>query len=148
MLFGAAPMLAGTDGGKMSKSRGNAIALGATADETAALIRHAQTDSTRLITYDPQRRRGVAGLVQLTAVCLGIAPDDVAAQIGGAGAARLKALATEAVNECLRPIRERRAAFAADRGELRRILRAGNGRATAVADRTLTAVREAMDMIY
>ena len=35
-LLSDAPLLLGTDGGKMSKSRGNAIALRATADETAA----------------------------------------------------------------------------------------------------------------
>ena len=40
-LLSGAPLLLGTDGGKMSKSRGNAIELRATADETAALIRGA-----------------------------------------------------------------------------------------------------------
>jgi hypothetical protein len=35
-----------------------------------------------------------------------------------------------------------------DGPSLRRILRAGNDRATAVAAGTLTAVREAMDMVY
>src|ERR1700732_1038697 len=44
-LLSDAPLLLGTDGAKMSKSRGNAIALGATADETARLIRGAKTDS-------------------------------------------------------------------------------------------------------
>src|SRR6202012_5989614 len=38
-LLSAAPPLLGTDGTKMSKSRGNAIALAATADETAPLLR-------------------------------------------------------------------------------------------------------------
>ena len=36
----------------MSKSRGNAIELRATADETAALIRGAKTDSIRRIFID------------------------------------------------------------------------------------------------
>jgi tryptophanyl-tRNA synthetase len=148
VLLGAVPMLPGLDGGKMSKSRGNTIPLAATADETAALIRRARTDSARFITFEPERRPGVAGLLQLAAACLGAAPDDVAAEIGGAGAAGLKRLATEAANEYLRPIRQRRAQFAADPGELRRILRAGNDRATAVAAQTLSAVMDAMRMIY
>ena len=42
----------------MSKSRGNAIALGASADETARLIRGANTDADRHITYDPAARPG------------------------------------------------------------------------------------------
>src|SRR4029077_18531452 len=44
-LLSAAPLLLGTDGTKMSKSRGNAVALAATADETARLIRGAKTDA-------------------------------------------------------------------------------------------------------
>ena len=55
-LLSAAPLLLGTDGTKMSKSRGNTIPLSATADETARLIRGAQTDSERHISYDPVRR--------------------------------------------------------------------------------------------
>ena len=46
-LLGDAPALLGTDGQKMSKSRGNAIAIGATADETARLIAGAKTDPER-----------------------------------------------------------------------------------------------------
>ena len=53
-LLGAAPLLLGTDGTKMSESRGNAIALAATEDETARLLRAAKTDSRRAITYDPR----------------------------------------------------------------------------------------------
>ncbi len=148
VLLGEVPMLPGTDGGKMSKSRGNAITLSATADETAALIRRARTDSGRFITYEPERRPGVAGLLQLAAACLRRTPDDVADEVGGSGGAGLKMLATEAVNEYLRPIRQRRSQFAADRGEVRRILRAGNQRAKAIADQTLADVRQAMGMAY
>src|SRR5437763_218464 len=54
-LMGTAPLLLGLDGRKMGKSRGNAIALGATADETARLIRAAKTDAERPITYEPAR---------------------------------------------------------------------------------------------
>ncbi len=52
-LLSAAPLLLGTDGTKMSKSRGNSIPLSATADETAQLIRGAKTDAERHISYDP-----------------------------------------------------------------------------------------------
>ena len=45
-LLSDAPRLLGTDGQKMSKSRNNAIAIGATEDQTARLIRAAKTDST------------------------------------------------------------------------------------------------------
>lgn len=147
-LFGAAPRLPGLDGAKMSKSRGNTIALSATADETAALIRRARTDPGRVITYDARERPGVASLLELTALCEGRTPAEIASEVGGAGAAGLKRRATEAVNTYLRPIRKRRAEFAADRGELRRILRGGNERASEIATRTLSAVRSAMGTSY
>lgn len=147
-LLSEAPLLPGLDGGKMSKSRGNAIALSATADETAGLIKRATTDAERLITYDPESRPGVSGLVQLTALCQDRDPHDVAAEIGAAGAAALKRTATEAVNEFLAPMRATRASYAEDLGYVRKILQRGNERANALAEQTLREVRTAMGTVY
>jgi len=147
-LLSVAPAVAGTDGRKMSKSRGNAIALSATPDETARLIRGATTDTDRHITYDPDRRPGVSGLVQLAALCLNRDPHDVAAMIGTAGAAALKRTVTEAVNEFLAPMRKRRAEYATDPAYVREVLRTGNARANAIADQTLREVRAAMGTVY
>jgi tryptophanyl-tRNA synthetase len=147
-LLSAAPLLLGTDGAKMSKSRDNAIALAATADETARLIRGAKTDSNRRITYDPVIRPEVSSLLLLAALCLDRDPHQVADEIGDRGAAALKSLVTEAVNAYLAPIRARRAQYADDLGHIRRILREGNERANAMADATLTEVRAAMNALY
>ncbi|MEV4561098.1 tryptophan--tRNA ligase [Kitasatospora sp. NPDC049285] len=146
-LLSRAPLLLGTDGTKMSKSRANAIALGATEDQTARLLRGAVTDADRHITYDPEHRPGVANLLLLTALCQDRDPHAVAAEIGSGGAARLKHLATEAVNEHLRPLRARRTELAADPTLLRDVLRTGNERANAIADTTLTEVRTAMGQV-
>jgi len=143
-LLSAAPLLLGIDGTKMSKSRGNAIALSATADETARLIRRAKTDARRDISYDPDARPEVSSLVLLAALCQGRDPAQVAAQIGAAGAAKLKSVVIESLNEFLRPVRARRAELAADRGYLRRVLSDGNARARAIAEQTLAGVRIAM----
>ena len=147
-LISEAPLLLGADGTKMSKSRGNTIALQAGADETAAAIRGFKTDAERHITFDPQSRPEVSNLVLITALCRDEDPFAVAEQIGSGGAAALKLAATEAVNEHLRPIRERRARFAADPGFLSSILRRGAERANAEADVTLDRVRRAMGMAY
>ncbi|MFG2570908.1 tryptophan--tRNA ligase [Streptomyces sp. NPDC048567] len=147
-LLSNAPLLLGTDGGKMSKSRGNAIALAAGPDETARLIKGARTDSQRHIAYDPVGRPEVSSLLLLAALCQNRTPDQVASDIGSAGAAELKKTVTEAVNEYLAPIRARRNAYANDRGYLRTILREGNERANAVADKTLAEVRAAMNSHY
>jgi tryptophanyl-tRNA synthetase len=142
------PVLLGTDGRKMSKSRNNAITLAASADETARLLRQAKTDANPHITYDPERRPEVANLVLLTALCEGVEPAELAEQIGGRGAAELKRRATEAVNDRLRPIRERRAALIRDRGYLRTIVRAGSDAARQIAARTLEQVAAAMHTNY
>ncbi|WP_327710210.1 tryptophan--tRNA ligase [Streptomyces sp. NBC_00464] len=143
-LLSDAPLLLGTDGTKMSKSRANSVALSADEDTTARLIKGAKTDTERHITYDPEGRPGVSGLVLLAALCLDRDPHDVAEEIGGGGAAALKRTVTDAVNARMAPMRARRAEFVRDMGYVRSVLRAGNERANAIADATLTEVREAM----
>ncbi|MFF1644879.1 tryptophan--tRNA ligase [Streptomyces sp. NPDC058240] len=143
-LLSDAPLLLGTDGTKMSKSRGNSIALGADADETSRLIKGAKTDAERYITYDPENRPGVSSLVLLAALCLDRDPHAVAEEIGGGGAAVLKRTVTEAVNSRMAPIRARRAEYARDMGYVRSVLRAGNERANEIAGATLDEVRGVM----
>jgi tryptophanyl-tRNA synthetase len=147
-LLSSAPLLLGTDGAKMSKSRGNAIALAADADETARLLKGAKTDSDRYITYDPATRPEVSSLLLLAALCQDRTPQQVAEDIGSAGASALKKTVTESVNEYLAPIRARRSEYARDRNYLRQTLREGNARANAVADATLAEVRNAMRNQY
>ncbi|MFD0163698.1 tryptophan--tRNA ligase [Streptomyces decoyicus] len=147
-LLSRAPLLLGTDGSKMSKSRGNAVTLAADADETARLLRGAKTDSERHITYDPANRPEVSSLVLLAALCQNRSPHEVADDIGPAGAGALKKCVTEAVNEYLAPIRARRAEYAQDRGYLRQVLRQGNERANTIAETTRNEVRQAMNNYY
>jgi tryptophanyl-tRNA synthetase len=147
-LLSAAPMLLGTDGTKMSKSRGNTIPLAASADETSRLIRGARTDAERQISYDPDGRPEVSSLVLLGALCRGQDPGEFAAGIGAGGAVALKAEVTAAVNDLLAPVRARRAEYARDLGYVRRVLRDGNARANEIASATLAQVKTAMGMSY
>lgn len=144
-LLSSAPLLLGTDGTKMSKSRGNAITLAAGADETARLIKGAKTDAERHIAYDPATRPEVSSLLLLAALCQGRTPEEVASDVGSAGAAALKKIVTESVNEYLAPLRSRRREYAQDPAYVRQVLREGNERANAVADATLAEVRAAMN---
>jgi len=147
-LLGEAPALLGADGQKMSKSRRNAIAIGATADETARLIAGMRTDSQRLVTYDPATRPGVSNLVLLAALCVDRSPQRIAETVAGAGSAALKRLVTDAVNERFAPIRSRRAELIRDRAYLRDVLRAGSARVRELADETLALVHERMHASY
>ncbi|MEA5633860.1 MAG: tryptophan--tRNA ligase [Cutibacterium granulosum] len=147
-LLSATPHVLGLDGTKMSKSRGNTIELGMSADETAKLIKRAKTDADRHITFDPQNRPEVSNLLLLTALCEDADPAAIAEQIGDGGSGTLKKRLTESLNEYFAPIRARRAELVSDEAYLRRVLREGNEQASAVADQTLGEVREAMRMVY
>jgi tryptophanyl-tRNA synthetase len=143
-LLGEVGTLLGLDGRKMSKSLGNTIALADGPDQVAAKVRAARTDSERQISYQPDTRPEVANLLTLAALCQGVEPGVVADQIGNGGAARLKQVVTDSVNDLLAPIRARRASF--DAGDAAEILRRGAVRARDIADQTLAEVSEAMQM--
>ncbi|ACQ79599.1 tryptophanyl-tRNA synthetase [Beutenbergia cavernae DSM 12333] len=147
-LLTDAPHVLGLDGRKMSKSRGNAVELAMSADQTAALVRSAVTDPDRVITFDPVRRPEVANLLLVGALCSGRTPTALAEEIGGRGAGALKTFVTEAVNSELAPLRRRRAELVRDPGALREVLRTGNGVARELAADTLARVHAALGMVY
>lgn len=146
-LLSKTPSIMGLDGSqKMSKSRGNAIMLCATEDETAALIKKAKTDSNRNITYDPENRPEVANLLLLISLCTGEEPSVIAAEIGDGGGGVLKRKLTEALNETLRPLREERKRLEVSPDYIRKVLLDGVEKARAMAVETLKEVRHVMNM--
>ena len=147
-LLSDTPLLLGTDGAKMSKSRHNTVELRMTADETAKKLKGAKTDSDRHITYDPEGRPEVANLLLLASMCEGTDPTTIAEEIGDGGGGGLKKRVTEAVNTYFAPLRARRAELADDLGAVDAVLRRGNERANEIAEATLGEVREAMGMSY
>ncbi|MDO4792216.1 MAG: tryptophan--tRNA ligase [Buchananella hordeovulneris] len=147
-LLSEAAVLLGTDGQKMSKSKGNTIELRMSADETAAKLKKAVTDADRVITYDPAGRPEVSNLLLLASLCTGEAPEVIAERIGDGGGGTLKRVVTEAVNDYFAPIRARRAELAANEDYLLQVLRAGVERANEVAQAKLDEVRTAMQMVY
>jgi len=147
-LLSSAPVVLGIDGAKMSKTRGNTIALGADEDQTSAAIRAARTDGLRRITFDPVYRPSVANLLTIVGALSGRDPARIADEIGDGGAAALKTRASEVVNESLRGLRARRRELLADPGYLDEVLLDGTARASAAAGETLEKVRAAMGMDY
>lgn len=145
-LLSDLPLVLGTDGQKMSKSRGNTVMLKMTAEETARAIKGAKTDADRHISYDPQNRPEVANLLRLLAICAGESPEVVAGRIGDGGSGKLKAELTEALNANLAPLRERRRRYARDPAYVLEVLRKGVERARQEGIATLEQVRKAMNM--
>ncbi|HWU32899.1 MAG TPA: tryptophan--tRNA ligase, partial [Marmoricola sp.] len=138
----------GTDGTKMSKSKGNTVELRMSADETAKRIKGAKTDSDRNITFDPTNRPEVANLLTIASLCEGVAPSVIAEEIGDGGGGALKARVTEAINTYFAPLRTRRAELEQDLGYIDSVLADGNKRANEVGDATLAEVRDKMGMMY
>ena len=148
VLLSKTPHIMGLDGSqKMSKSRGNAIMLSATEDETAALIKKAKTDGDRNITYDPINRPEVANLLMLISLCTKEEPEAVASRIGNGGGGMLKNELTIALNEALRPLRQKRKELENEPEYIRQVLNDGVKRAREIAIKTLDEVREVMNMV-
>ena len=147
-LLSDTPLLPGLDGRKMSKSYGNAISISMTPEETAKRIKKSQTDGERMITFDPENRPGVSGLLSTAAICTGRDPREIADEIGMGGSGALKKYTTEAVNDRFAEIRERRHAYENDLDYVKDVLHEGNRRANEIANATLAEVREAMGMVY
>ncbi len=146
-LLSKTPMILGLDGSqKMSKSRGNAIMLSATEDETAKLIKKAKTDADRHITYDPENRPEVSNLLMLISLCTGEEPEAIAEKIGDNGGGMLKSMLTESLNEKLRPLREERKRLEASPDYIRQVLLTGAEKARSIAIQTLNEVRHVMNM--
>lgn len=148
LLSSGGAIILGTDGQKMSKSRHNTVELKATADETAAIIKKAVTDSDRVITYDPVSRPEVANLLLIASLCTGEAPEALAERIGDGGGGALKKLVTEALNDHLAPHRDRRAELMEDEGYLWSILKEGNEKIADLGADTLRQMKHAMGMDY
>lgn len=147
-LLSKAPLILGLDGSqKMSKSRGNAIMLSDSEDETAKLIKKAKTDQNRNITYDPVNRPEIANLLMLISLCTGEEPQIIAERIGDGGSGMLKNILTEAINEKLRPLRQERAKLEATPEYIRSVLLDGAKKAREIGIKTLEEVRERMNMV-
>ena len=122
-LLSDTPLLPGLDGRKMSKSYGNAINISMTAEETAKRIKKSQTDGERMITFDPEARPGVSGLLSTAAICTGRSEVEIAEEIGMGGSGQLKKYVTESVNEYFAPIRARREELVQDMDYVKDVLR-------------------------
>ncbi len=146
-LLSQSPIILGLDGSqKMSKSRSNAIMVGATEDETARLIKKAKTDTERCVEYDPEKRPEVSNLLLITSLCVGKSPGEIAREIGSGGAGLLKKRLTESINEYLKPLRKKRIELESNMDYVCQILRDGVQRARQIGSETLEEVREAMNM--
>ena len=137
---------------KMSKSDevGNGrVCLMDKPEDIMRKFKRAVTDSDtgRCVYYDPERKPGVANLMQIYAVCTDKTFDQIEAEFEGKGYGAFKPAVGEAVVETLRPIREEAARIIADKAYLEQLCRTGAERASAVAERTLRKVYRKVGLV-
>jgi tryptophanyl-tRNA synthetase len=151
-LISATPRLPGIDGkAKMSKSLGNTILLSDTDETIARQVMAMYTDANYIHASDPG---SVEGNVVFS--YLDVFDADKAEvkkmkehyRAGGLGDVILKKRLTEILQDIIRPIRERREAFAKDIPAVRRILQQGSEKARAVVQETMADVKRAMKIDY
>jgi tryptophanyl-tRNA synthetase len=133
---------------KMSKSADSPQGTVLVLDEPAAIerkLKRAVTDTGSDVSFDPDKKPGVANLLQILAAATGRRPADVAEGYSQYGP--LKADTAAAVVELLRPVRERYVELAADPEAVRATLRHGAEKAEAVAAGTLARARAAIGLL-
>jgi len=146
---GSAKRILGLDGNaKMSKSRGNAVALVEEPDEIRRLVGGAFTDPEKKRRNDPGRPEvcnvfTLHGFFTDPARTRGIEAD---CRSGALGCVDCKRELAEGVVRGLEPIRTRYAAIRGDEAGLRKVLAAGASKARALARETLREVRERMGL--
>jgi tryptophanyl-tRNA synthetase len=138
-----APLVPGTDGEKMSKSRGNGIPLFAPPKKLRKVIMGIKTSSETL--EEPKSAQGSTVYELYSLVAPERAPEmRQKLEAGGYGWGHAKQDLYEAVEAEIGPKREAYLAIRSDEKRLDELLHAGAGKARAIANRTMDRVRHAV----
>lgn len=153
--------LPGLDGAaKMSKSLGNCIYLSDSSNDIKKKVQSMFTDPTHLRVEDPGHTENNPVFIYLDAFCRdehfsAFLPtyqnlDEMKEHYrqGGLGDGIVKKFLNEILQNELKPIRERREAFARDMGQVFEMLRLGSEKARQIAAHTLADVKSAMGINY
>jgi tryptophanyl-tRNA synthetase len=140
-----------TDGGsKMSKSdpnEGSRITLLDPPELITKKIKRAKTDPTMGLEFGNPERPEADNLLGLYAILSGLGRDAAARECAQMGWGQFKPLLAEATVEALRPVQERYRELRQDASLLAAVLQQGRERATAVADATLSRVRDSLGFL-
>jgi len=151
-LVPAIGRLPGIDGkAKMSKSLGNVINLGATADEVRAAVKKVYTDPLHLRVADPGHLEGNVAFIYLDAFDPdqeGLARLKEHYVAGGLADSLVKARLETCLQDLLEPIRTRRQMFAQDRAQVMQMLKEGTEKAREVAAQTMAEVKDVLGLRY
>lgn len=128
---------------KMSKSEPEScLFLDDEPEEIRRKIARAVTDSGTTVEYAPERRPGIANLIELYAAITHMEPAMVAKEFAGEPYSVLKARLAEALAEHLSDFRERKTALRAKPAAIRTIIDAGSKKAAVIAEKKIALVKK------
>ncbi|GAB4373779.1 MAG: tryptophan--tRNA ligase [Elainellaceae cyanobacterium] len=107
-------------------------------------IKRCKTDSIRGLSFDAVDRPECVNLLTLYMILSNQTQDTVAAECADMGWGQFKPLLTDTVIAALAPIQVKYHAIMADKGYLESVLRQGREQAEAIANQTLTRVKQAL----
>jgi tryptophanyl-tRNA synthetase len=146
-MLSRVPKLAGIDGRKMSKSYDNCIYLKDTAGEVEDKVKQMVTDPARVRRSDPGHPE-VCSVYSYHEVFTAARKDEIAKDCRAAtlGCVQCKKDLAASINGVLEPMRERRMPFEAQPGRVREVVEAGNARARATAEATMSEFRDMLHL--
>ncbi len=133
---------------KMGKSLNNHIELSSTPEETARRVREMVTDPARQRRTDPGNPDvcNVFTMHKIFSPQEDVEMINVECRRAGIGCVDCKTRLAASLNKALEPFRAKRAELAAQPDYVKDVLREGDKRALAIAEQTMTEVREAIQL--
>jgi len=148
-LIGEVPILPGTDGQKMSKSRSNAIYLSDSPEIVTKKVDSAITDPERIHSTD-KGHPDICNVFQYHKAFNKEEAEDIRTKCKNAqiGCVACKKRLVKILNDFLEPIREKRKFYEGRDDLIREVLTTGNERARKEGEETLQLAKEAMHFDY
>jgi len=132
---------------KSSESQAGVVDILDPPDVIAKKIKRAVTDTGTETRFDPEGKPGVSNLLTIAATLSGRSIETLEADYAGKGYGSLKTDVADLVVSFTTPLRERTEEWLSDTARLDAVLTEGAARARSVAERTMTAVNEAVGFL-
>lgn len=134
---------------KMSKSdenEKNFVSIIDTPKKIQKKIKSAVTDSETVVTFDPEKKQGLANLITIYSVLSGESPDQIVQKYDGKMYGHLKVDLADLVCETLRPVQDEYQKIISDKAYLEALLNKGAEKARERASKTLKLVYETVGL--
>lgn len=147
-MLTVSPRLPGTDGRKMSKSYNNHILLSDPPDTVRQKLKPMVTDPARVRRTDPGEpdKCPVGDLHKIFSTKETMQKVYAGCRSAGIGCIECKGWAAESIIQTIAPMQERRKKYESDPAAVREIIKAGDAKARAAAQHTMSEVRAAMNL--